>query len=91
MPPTRHASRRPGKLSFQQIYFNPEQRTDAAADANAALAELKANGEVDSVAGDRLLFGDNFDDTDELAVSGMFGADFAHEVFALEPANGAVR
>jgi parvulin-like peptidyl-prolyl isomerase len=75
----------PGKLSFRQIYFNPERRKDAAADAAAALAGLTAKGEADATAGDRLLFGDSFDDTDELALSGMFGADFAHEVFALEP------
>jgi parvulin-like peptidyl-prolyl isomerase len=75
----------PGRLSFRQIYFNPERRTDAAADANAALTALNANGEADPSAGDRLLFGDSFDDTDELALSGMFGADFARGVFALEP------
>jgi PPIC-type PPIASE domain len=74
----------PGKLSFTQIYFNPERRADAATDARATLAEIKANGEGASGAGDLLLFGDSFDDTDELAVSGMFGADFAHEVFALD-------
>ncbi len=76
----------PGSLSFKQVYFNPERRTDAQADAKLALAELNAQGEAEPTAGDRLLFGDNFDDTDELALSGMFGADFAHEVFALEPA-----
>jgi parvulin-like peptidyl-prolyl isomerase len=76
----------PGKLSFRQVYFNPEHRKDAAADANAELAALSATGgDADATAGDRLLFGDRFDDTDELALSGMFGADFAHEVFALEP------
>ena len=46
---------------------------------------MSAQGEAEPTAGDRLLFGDSFDDTDELALSGMFGADFAHEVFALEP------
>jgi parvulin-like peptidyl-prolyl isomerase len=75
----------PGRLSFRQAYFNPEHRKDAAADARAALAALNPNGEADATAGDRLLFGDSFDDTDELALSGMFGADFAREVFALEP------
>jgi parvulin-like peptidyl-prolyl isomerase len=75
----------PGKLSFRQVYFNPEHRRDAAADATAALAALSANLAVDSIEGDGLLFGDSFADTDELALSGMFGADFAHEVFALEP------
>ena len=74
----------PGKLSFRQIYFNPEKRADAATDATATLARIKASGGGGSDDGDRLLFGDNFDDADELAVSGMFGADFAHEVFALD-------
>ena len=53
----------PGKLSFKQVYFNPERRADAAADAKAALAKLNA-GEVGSAAGDRLLVGDSFDDID---------------------------
>ena len=75
----------PGKLSFRQVYFNPEHRKDAAADATAALGALSANVEDDSVEGDRLLFGDSFADTDEQALSGMFGADFAREVFAFEP------
>ncbi|WP_287342594.1 peptidylprolyl isomerase [Mesorhizobium sp.] len=74
----------PGKLSFRQVYFNPEHRNDAAADATAALGALSANTEDGSTAGDRLLFGDSFADTDELALSGMFGADFARAVFALE-------
>jgi parvulin-like peptidyl-prolyl isomerase len=75
----------PGKLSFQQIYFNPEHRKDAAADARAALAALNAKGSDADLTGDRLLFGDSFDNTDELALSGMFGADFAQRIFALEP------
>ncbi|WP_192360060.1 peptidyl-prolyl cis-trans isomerase [Mesorhizobium mediterraneum] len=75
----------PGRLSFRQVYFNPERRKDAAADATAAMGALTANVEDDSIEGDRLLFGDSFADTDELALSGMFGADFAREVFALEP------
>jgi parvulin-like peptidyl-prolyl isomerase len=75
----------PGKLSFRQVYFNPEHRKDAAADATAVLGALAANTEDGSTAGERLLFGDSFADTDELALSGMFGADFAREVFTIEP------
>ncbi|MGX5805964.1 peptidylprolyl isomerase [Bradyrhizobium sp. Arg314] len=75
----------PGKLSFRQIYFDPEHRKDASADAQVALAALNATGGTDAAAGDRLLFGDSFDNTDELALSGMFGRDFAREVIALEP------
>jgi parvulin-like peptidyl-prolyl isomerase len=74
----------PGRLSFRQFYFNPEHRTDAATDATAALAKLELNVEDDTIAGDRLLIGESFDNADELALSGMFGADFAREVFALE-------
>ena len=48
-----------------------------------SLPGLKPKAEGVPTPGDRLLFGDSFDDTDELALSGMFGADFAHEVFAL--------
>ncbi|NEJ17154.1 peptidyl-prolyl cis-trans isomerase [Rhizobium leguminosarum] len=72
----------PGSLSFKQVYFSPESRTDAAADARAALAKLNA-GETE-VDGDRLLVGDVFDDTDA-AISGLFGPDFAHDVVAFEP------
>lgn len=75
----------PGKLSFRLVYFNPEHRKDAAADATAALGALSANVADDSIEGDRLLLGDSFADTDEQALSGMFGADFAREVVALEP------
>ena len=75
----------PGRLSFRQVYFDPGQRKAAAADAKAALAGLNANTQDGQTGGDRLLFGDSFENTDELAVSAMFGADFAHEVFALEP------
>lgn len=74
----------PGRLSFKQIYFDPEHRADAAAEAKTVLAKLNAPGEP-KPAGDRLLLGNRFDDASELAISGMFGADFARQVFALEP------
>ena len=74
----------PGEVSFKQVYFNPQHRTDAAADAKSVLAELNV-GEVEPAGGDRLLLGDSFDDTGELALAGMFGAGFAQEAFALEP------
>jgi hypothetical protein len=75
----------PGRLSFQQFYFNPEHRTDAATEATAALATLRLNVEDVTTEADRLLIGESFDNTDKLALSQMFGADFAREVFALEP------
>lgn len=75
----------PGKLSFRQVYFNPEHRKDAAADAASALTMLISKAGNSATEGDRLMFGDGFADTDEQALSGMFGGDFAREVFALEP------
>ncbi|WP_027992504.1 peptidyl-prolyl cis-trans isomerase [Sinorhizobium meliloti] len=74
----------PGRLSFKQIYFDPEHRADAAAEAKTVLTELNALAESEP-ASDRLLLGNRFDDASELAISGMFGADFAREVFAVEP------
>jgi len=75
----------PGRLSFRQAYFNPEHRTDAQADASAVLAGLMTEGAGGPPEGDRLLFGDSFVDADELALSGMFGEEFARAAFALEP------
>lgn len=75
----------PGTVSFRQIYFNPEQRNDPLADADKLLAELQSKGEGSSAAGDRLLLGDDFEHLEDSALSGMFGTQFANEVFALEP------
>ncbi|MEK1852263.1 MAG: peptidylprolyl isomerase [Phyllobacterium sp.] len=75
----------PGTVSFKQVYFNPEQHKDPVADAAALLAEIRSKGDGDSAAGDRLLLGDDFHRLENSALSGMFGADFANEVFALEP------
>jgi parvulin-like peptidyl-prolyl isomerase len=46
---------------------------------------LTTNQEPDSAVSDLLLFGDSFEDIDEQALSGMFGADFADEILALDP------
>lgn len=75
----------PARIGFEHVYFNPEQRKNAAADATAALAKLKENPESAPIAGDRLLLGDDSAEINELALSSMFGSDFAREVFALEP------
>ncbi len=75
----------PGTLSFRQLYFNPVHRTDAEADARAELAALSPEGGAPSEAGDRLLLGNSFENADEQTLSGMFGAEFAQEVLALQP------
>lgn len=74
-----------GTVSFKQIYLNPEQRREPMADATALLAEMRSKGNGDTVAGDRLLLGDDFQRMENSALSGMFGAEFANQVFALEP------
>ena len=75
------------RVSFTQIFFNPEQRKDATSDATAALVELQATGpsEPPATLGDRLLLDAEFQDADEQAISSMFGPNFAQAVFALKP------
>jgi hypothetical protein len=75
------------KVSFTQIFFNPEQRKDATSDAKAALFKLQAPDRDDRVAmiGDRLLLDAEFRDADEQTLSSIFGPDFARAVFALSP------
>ncbi len=75
------------RVSFTQIFFNPEKRKDANSDARAALVELRAAGRNDATAtiGDRQLIDTEFSHADEQAVSSVFGPDFARAIFALEP------
>jgi PPIC-type PPIASE domain len=75
------------RVSFTQIFFNPEQREDATSDAKAALLELRTPDRDDRVTmiGDRLLFDAEFRDADEQTVSSIFGPDFGRAVFALSP------
>lgn len=74
----------PATISFDQVYFNPERREDAKADAAAALAALLEDPESDAEAvGDRSLLGESFAGLNELGLSSMFGKDFARQVLAL--------
>jgi len=76
----------PARVSFKHIYFSRERRLDAAADAQAVLAELRLSPPTarDSERGDRLLDSEMFK-ADAQAVSGQFGKKFASAVFALQP------
>jgi parvulin-like peptidyl-prolyl isomerase len=76
----------PATVTFTQVFFNATDRADAASDANAALVKLTAEGNSNPGAplGDRLLIEGDLRDADEPTVSGMFGPDFAREVFALK-------
>jgi hypothetical protein len=77
----------PATVTFTQVFFNATDRADAASDARAALVKLTAEGNSNpgTTLGDRLLIEGDLRDADEATVSGMFGPDFAREVFALKP------
>lgn len=74
------------RVSFTHLYFSPDRRKDAAADATKALAEL-ADGNKNVGAAelsDRLLLDAEFRDANEQTVAGLFGKEFARAVFALQ-------
>lgn len=72
------------RISFTQIYLNPDKRQDMTADAAETLARL-AGGGAPEVEGDRLMV----DQTQTLAskykITSVFGASFAEQLVALEP------
>ena len=77
--------RTPARISFIQVFFNPETRRDAASDAKAALAALSIGAPIGT-------FGDPFPIDAEVrddilqTVAEQFGNEFAKAVFALQPA-----
>jgi hypothetical protein len=74
------------RVSFTQLFFNPERRQHAEADARAALVSIPATGANDAAAlGDPILLENEFHEVDEGTVSKVFGADFAQAIFLLEP------
>jgi hypothetical protein len=74
-------------VSFSHIFFSPERRPHADADARTALALIStAGGQVEKLPdGDRILLENSFENIDVHEVSSLFGPDFAHTVFALPP------
>ncbi len=72
-------------VSFTQVFFDPEKRRDAAADAKAAHAALSRGAAVSGNIGDPLPLGGELTDEDRQAVAGQFGDQFADAVFALKP------
>jgi parvulin-like peptidyl-prolyl isomerase len=74
-------------VSFTHIFFNPQNRADAAQDAMAALAGLKNAGANDQATeiGDRFLLDSDLSDADQQTVSSLFGEDFAKALFTFQP------
>jgi hypothetical protein len=75
------------RVSFTQVFFNPERRQNADQDAKLALASFRAGPSHDDAAsvGDPLLLEADFHDVDQRTLSNMFGTEFAAAVFTLRP------
>ena len=90
MMPTQSASETEARVSFTQLFFNPEKRQHAESDARAALMSISATGASDAVSvGDPILLENEFREVDEQTVSNVFGADFARAIFLLKPGSWA--
>jgi len=91
---TAHAERfaEPERLSFRQVYLDPDRRRDPAAEAQTLLEGLRS-GDDPAGLGDRTMLGDAFDDLDRDEIARHFGGDFADALAELEPGvwNGPVR
>jgi choline dehydrogenase-like flavoprotein len=70
------------RISFRQVYFNPNNRADARHDALLALAGLSALAEPTEL-GDRLMVEANSRNATQERVAAAFGPEFARTVFAL--------
>ena len=76
-----------GRISFTHVFFNPEKRHDAAAEAKAALTELNHTPPAmrPSEMGDLWPLDAEMLDADQQTISGQFGTEFARAAFALQP------
>lgn len=72
------------RISFRQIYLNPDKRHDMVGDAEKILIKLRAG--IDAVAlGDRIMVGYKFDLASESEVERIFGESFSRQILKLEP------
>ena len=79
------------RVSFTQIFFNPERRQHAETDAKAALVLISTvvgNDRVTTM-GDPTLLETEFHDVDARTISNLFGPDFARSVFRLKAGSWA--
>ncbi len=74
----------PARVSFVQVFFNPQTRRDAAGDAKAALAALSIGAPTGSFGDPSPIDAEVRDDILQ-NVAGQFGEGFANAVFALRP------
>lgn len=71
------------RITFQQVFFSPQRRSQVEADAAAALIRVSTTGAP--VEGDPTLLDYMYEDVDRPVVISLFGPDFAHAVFAAPP------
>jgi parvulin-like peptidyl-prolyl isomerase len=85
------AYRLPARVSFSQLFFNPDRRGRAAeADAGLVLADLRA-GTLPAAAadqGDRFLMGESYSEQSAQDVEAVFGPKFARTLFEVAPGDG---
>jgi hypothetical protein len=74
----------PARLSFRQVYLNPDRHADPSAEAEGLLAALRAGTEPATL-GDPSLLGSAFDDVRQDDIARQFGEDFAEALVDLEP------
>jgi hypothetical protein len=72
------------KITFMQVYLNPDDHPDLERGAQATLARLKA-GESPEDLGDPILVGYKFEQFTESAVRREFGIDFTEQIIKLTP------
>ena len=72
------------RISFTQVYLNPDKRQDITADAAETLARL-AGGAAPEVEGDRLMVDQSQTLASKYRITSVFGASFAEQLVALEP------
>jgi len=72
------------RLSFTQVYLNPDKRHDLAVDSVAILARLN-NGAPPEAEGDRTLLGPEYELATQFEITRVFGENFARQIIALEP------
>ncbi len=76
--------RMPAQISFQQVFLNPDQRKDLAADAKKLLVSLN-NGVSPEGLGDRTLLSFDYNLVTQSEIARSFGENFAEDAIVLIP------
>jgi hypothetical protein len=73
----------PARVSFQQVYLNPDRHPQLEADATRLLEQLRAGADPAGL-GDVSLLGETFDDLSQTEVAQQFGDAFAEALLDVE-------